>query len=135
MYRETILSPLAYPRPVIESIGLTRPGICSLVSVFFLFRNKIIHSCSVAHLGCEIKLRDAPQHCLVKGNLITPGTHVVIESAFNTDHPTYLDSVPRKTLGYLQRIPVAGRLLAHCTGLYWASLQGVRSGECEWIYE
>ena len=137
MYRETILSPLVYLKVGIMSTGLSRRGICSPVSSFrpICYLDPIESLFSVAHLGCEIKLRDAPHECYVKGSLITPGTQVVIESAFGNEHPKYLDAPRRVALGYVQRIPVIGRLLAHSTSFYWASLQGVKAGTCAWLYD
>ena len=88
-----------------------------------------------SHLGCEIKLRDAPKRCEVSGWHVTPGTHVLIESAFPLDAAKAQESPFRAALMALQEMPLAGRLIAHGTGFYWASLQGVGPGTCEWVFD
>jgi len=88
---------------------------------------------SFSHLGCEVKLRPHPSRCALRGTHITPGTHVVIDSAFHPDSAAYKQTGLREVLGWMQNLPLIGRILAHGTGFYWASLQGVGSGSCEWI--
>ncbi|KAL5500937.1 hypothetical protein ACEPAH_9324 [Sanghuangporus vaninii] len=90
---------------------------------------------SYAHLGCEIKLRDAPGRCEVSGSHVTPGTHVIVESEFHSDVAKGQESPLRAALIALQDLPVIGRLLAHAPGFYWASLQGVGADTCEWVYD
>ena len=119
----------------------------------------------VSHLGCEIKLRPAPKRCLARGSHITPGSRVVIESSIHLDTLTdegklarngnsdsdsdafiglkTIRELERETtepdlgtqLLTLQKLPLIGRLLAHGTGFYWASLQKTTRGTCEWIYD
>ncbi len=38
----------------------------------------------------------------------------------------------RKTLTWLQNLPLIGRLVAHAPGFYWSSLLEVGTGVCEW---
>lgn len=72
---------------------------------------------------------------MVKGNLITPGTQVLIDSAFHLDALEDRETPLRMTLAMLQRLPLIGCLMAHGTGFYWAALQGVGTGSCDWLYE
>lgn len=121
---------------MITQTGASPRGICFLVSfprriISFLFLSIFL----VAHLGCEVKLRDAPNPCMVKGNLITPGTQVLIDSAFHLDALEDRETPLRMTLAMLQRLPLIGCLMAHGTGFYWAALQGVGTGSCDWLYE
>ncbi|KAH8113125.1 alpha/beta-hydrolase [Phellopilus nigrolimitatus] len=90
---------------------------------------------SFAHLGCEVKLRGAPERCQVSGTHITPGTHVVVASAFHLDALPDQNTPLRRTLRALQDLPLLGRLLAHGTGFYWVALQEVGAGTCEWVFE
>ncbi|KAI5123032.1 hypothetical protein M0805_007653 [Coniferiporia weirii] len=88
---------------------------------------------SFSHLGCEVKLQSAPKRCKLSGMHITPGTWVAVESEF---HPGSLDSKKtplRRVMHDLQEIPLLGRILAHGTGFYWAALQDVGMGKCEWV--
>ena len=87
----------------------------------------------VSHLGCEVTLRPSPAPCQVSGTHITPGTHVVVHSAFPDDSdPT--DTRLSETIQWLQGLPLIGRVLAHGPGFYWVALKGVQQGACEWVY-
>lgn len=50
---------------------------------------------------------------MVKGNLITPGTQVLIDSAFHLDALEDRETPLRMTLAMLQRLPLIGCLMAH----------------------
>lgn len=71
----------------------------------------------------------------MSGTHITPGTHVIVESAFHLDSLKDQETPLGAALHALQNLPLVGRLLAHGTGFYWAALQGVGAGACEWVYE
>ncbi|KLO15955.1 alpha/beta-hydrolase [Schizopora paradoxa] len=87
---------------------------------------------SFAHLGSEIKMRSTPTKCLVTGNHITPGTDVMIESALHIDRLDPETEPLRKTLAYMQNLPLIGPIMAHAPGFYWSSLSEVAAGACEW---
>lgn len=80
------------------------------------------------HLGVEIYMKSHPQPCLVRGDACRSpsGYKVYIGSSF--DQETVLDmreEVVEKGwnqptyIGWLQYIPIAGRLAAHATTNYW----------------
>lgn len=80
-------------------------------------------------------MRSGPNQCLVKGNHITPGTHIRIESALEgddkyDDHDGAAGARTGSVRGRngfkgpthfqrLQNVPIVGRLLAHGTAFYW----------------
>ena len=86
---------------------------------------------SVAHLGCEIKLREPPESCKVNGGNLTNGSPVVINSAFHKSD--IISSAERSVLQACQKVPIFGPLLSHGTGNYWSALQAVAPGECDWL--
>ncbi|KLO06236.1 hypothetical protein SCHPADRAFT_637328 [Schizopora paradoxa] len=85
-----------------------------------------------SHLGCEVKLRPAPNKCVITGHHITPGAPVRIESAFKSSDIDQEVTPLRQTLKCLQNLPIIGRIVAHAPGFYWSSLLEVGAGECEW---
>jgi len=95
-----------------------------------------------AHLGTEIKMRDHPYSSHVTGNHVTRGSLVSIVSAFTAkeiadqraQHLAQPGEQKRETIGImLQKIPVIGRFVAHCTIYYWDQLDRVAIGKCDWI--
>ncbi|TDL17083.1 alpha/beta-hydrolase [Rickenella mellea] len=83
-------------------------------------------------LGCEIRLRSAPERSEVFGTLLTPGTHVVVESS--TPHEVLQDSMTatREEMAKVQKWPIIGRLLAHAPGFYWTQISAISTGTCTW---
>ncbi|KZV92695.1 alpha/beta-hydrolase [Exidia glandulosa HHB12029] len=103
---------------------------------------------SFAHLGTEIELRNFPHRCIVRGNHITPGSHVRVVSKFRShnspppDHPEHAVKAKherslfaRAGLRKLEQIPLIGRLISHGTAFYWVALRDVSVGSCEWDEE
>ncbi|KAF8323587.1 Alpha/Beta hydrolase protein [Cantharellus anzutake] len=95
-----------------------------------------------AHLGTELKLRNEPDNSNVAGNHITYGTTVHLDSAFSkeeiakqrAEHLAQPGEAKRELIGvFLQKIPLIGRLIAHCTIYYWDQLDRVAIGECNWV--
>ncbi|EJD51153.1 alpha/beta-hydrolase [Auricularia subglabra TFB-10046 SS5] len=100
---------------------------------------------SFAHLGTEIELRKYPHRCIVRGNHITPGSHVRVVSRFRPHndpppgHPEHKfrekhnrSFFARAGLMKMQNIPLVGRLIAHGTAFYWLALKDASVGSCEW---
>ena len=77
-------------------------------------------------------MKPAPGRCVVAGNHITPGTRVVIESAFHLDALDDNVTPLRETIRRVQDMPIIGRLAAHAPGFYWSSLLDIGAGDCEW---
>ncbi|KAF8330366.1 Alpha/Beta hydrolase protein [Cantharellus anzutake] len=95
-----------------------------------------------AHLGTELKMRDKPYNSNVTGNHIAFGTIVHLDSAFTkgeiakqrAERLAQYGEVARELKGkILQKIPIIGRLIAHCTVHYWDQLDRVAVGKCDWV--
>jgi len=95
-----------------------------------------------AHLGAEIIFSDDSLKCQVAGNHVSYGTNVHITSRFTkeqiavhrTDHYVQPGEKRRESIGILlQKIPIIGRLIAHCAIYYWDQLDRVTLEQCEWV--
>lgn len=84
-----------------------------------------------AHLGTEIKLRDAPRACQATGNHLLFGTEIKFQSKFSMAqikeqrklHNADDEEKSRQWWGRAaQKIPLVGRFFAHAAVLYWDQL-------------
>jgi hypothetical protein len=95
-----------------------------------------------AHLGANIIMKDHPTVNNVSGHHMLYGSPVSIKSKFTADqiaqmraeHLAIPGEARREQIGvFLQKIPLIGRVIAHCTIFYWDQLDRIGIGKCEWV--